>query len=157
MDQLVAEFGAIDRPKGALLPLTWPMLARMQRCGITIGSHTRTHARLSREPIDTLAEEVEGSRQELEHVLGRSVKHLAYPDGSFDRACVRAVAAAGYEFAYTTCLHRDPQHPLLTIPRRLLWEHSSVDAAGRFAPDILDCQMRGFLTGPRPCTWHSHA
>src|SRR5262249_52750867 len=137
--------------------LTWSMLIQMHKAGITVGSHTRTHARLADEPRDTLRGETEGSRYELERALGARVRHLAYPDGCFDRVSVEAVAGSGYQFAYTTCLHRDVSHPLLTIPRRLLWEYSSVDAAGRFAPAILDCQMRGFLSGPRPCTWRSHA
>jgi hypothetical protein len=39
----------------------------------------------------------------------------------------------------------------------LLWEHSSVDASGQFAPAILACQMSGFFIGPKTCTSHSHA
>jgi len=51
--------------------------------------------------------------------------------------------------ALTACTHRDPEYPLLTVPRRLLWEHSTVDAALRFSPAILRCYASGAfdLTG----------
>jgi peptidoglycan/xylan/chitin deacetylase (PgdA/CDA1 family) len=132
-------------PAPGMLSLTWEMLARMQRAGMVIGSHTRTHAWLTRErPADVL-EELRGSREEIERRLGTRVEHFAYPDGRFDRALPHAVAAAGYRFAYTTCTHRHPAHPLLTTPRRMLWEHSCLDARGRFSPAIMNCQMHGIF------------
>src|SRR5437867_4054170 len=76
---------------------------------------------------------------------GRPVWHFAYPDGRFNAAVVDEVAAAGYRFAYTTCRHRDPRRPLLTVPRRLLWENSCVDAAGRFSPAIMRCHVQGLF------------
>jgi hypothetical protein len=54
---------------------------------------------------------------------------------------VSAVANAGYRYAYTGCLHRSKEHPLLTIPRTILWENSSVDAGRFFSPSSLDCQI----------------
>jgi hypothetical protein len=56
---------------------------------------------------------------------------------------VGAVATAGYRFAYTTCTHRDPRYPLLTLPRRMLWENACVDAVRRFSPAIMSCQVHG--------------
>jgi len=124
-------------------PLSWEMLADMVRAGVIVGSHTRSHAWLTREsPIDVL-DEARGSREEIERRLGITVEHFAYPDGRFDAATVTAVAAAGYRFAYTTCTHRDPRHPLLTLPRRMLWENSCVDAVNRFSPAIMSCQVHG--------------
>jgi hypothetical protein len=68
------------------------------------------------------------------------VRHFAYPDGRFDDIAVSAVAQAGYSFAYTTCLHRNPAHPFLTIPRKGLWENSCLDAHGCFSSAIMSCQ-----------------
>jgi peptidoglycan/xylan/chitin deacetylase (PgdA/CDA1 family) len=129
----------------ALLPLTWEMLATMQGSGITIGSHTKSHSILTGVAPSQLIDEAFGSRRELERRLSRRVEHFAYPDGQFNPAVVRAVAEAGYRFAYTTCAHRDAAHSSLTLPRTILWEQSALDCAGRFSPAILSCQAHGLL------------
>lgn len=129
--------------------LTWEMVVEMRRAGWTIGSHTRSHVSLPAESPDTLACELEGSKALIEQHLGEPVTHFAYPGGQFTPPVVDAVARAGYEFAYTACMHGDPQHPALTIERLLLWEGSSVDAKGRFSPAILNCQAHGLW--PRRC------
>jgi peptidoglycan/xylan/chitin deacetylase (PgdA/CDA1 family) len=126
-----------------LRTLSWEMLAEMSRAGIVVGSHTKTHAVLTKEDQRTALNELAGSRELLEQVLEQPVTCFAYPDGSFDAAAVEIVAAAGYRIAVTTCQHRDPDHPLLTVPRAVLWERSSVDADGRFSAAVLSCQLSG--------------
>jgi glycosyltransferase involved in cell wall biosynthesis/peptidoglycan/xylan/chitin deacetylase (PgdA/CDA1 family) len=125
--------------------LTWDQVARMSRAGLTVASHTRTHTLLTRESKDRVIEEIAGSRAEIEQRLGVCVAHFAYPDGSFDAAAVRAVAAAGYRYAYTGCKHRDLEHPLLTLPRRVLWEGSTLGALGRFSAHVLSGQINGIF------------
>jgi peptidoglycan/xylan/chitin deacetylase (PgdA/CDA1 family) len=115
----------------------------MHRAGFTIGSHTATHALLTVEGADRRRQELSASRQRLEGELGAPVRHFAYPDGRFDGAVVDAVAEAGYRCGYTTCRHRDRRRPLLTVPRRLLWENSCRDAAGRFSSSLMRGQVRG--------------
>ena len=154
--QLSLEVGPVEGADPGLMSVTWPMVAEMSRGGMTIGSHTRSHARLPCEPLGALTAETRDSRYAIESQLGAPVRHFAYPDGAFNRASVRAVADAGYEFGYTTCAHRDAGFPDLTVPRFLLWERSSVGAAGEFVPDILECQVQGVLQGGRSCTWQSH-
>ena len=121
--------------------LTWEMLERIQRAGMTIGSHTRTHVLMTNESAQRVAEEATGSRKEIETRLGTGVRHFAYPSGRFDTASVGAVADAGYRFGYSTCGHRDAVHPRLTVPRTLLWENSSLDFRGAFSGPILSCQI----------------
>ncbi|MBI2469449.1 MAG: polysaccharide deacetylase family protein [Candidatus Rokubacteria bacterium] len=142
-DALEAEVGLAPAALDDGRPLTWDRLVEMHRHGVTIGSHTRTHVLLANETPERVREETAGAREELVRRLGTAIHHFAYPDGQFDRATVRAVAAAGYRFGYTTCQHRDPDHPLLTIPRRLLWENACLDALGRFSPAVLGCQVNG--------------
>lgn len=122
--------------------LTWEMLESMQRAGITVGSHTRTHVLLPNENERRVMDEVSGSRQEIEKRLGSTVQHFAHPSGLFTTSSVSAVAAAGYRFGYTGCTHRDPWHPLITVPRTLLCENSSLDARRSFSGSVLDCQIR---------------
>lgn len=137
-------------------PMTWDMLRDLRAKGFIIGSHTCRHALLGNEAPEVVAREAEASRRQLESALGGPVAHFAYPDGSFNTTAVRAIAASGYQFAYTTCSHFDREHPFLTISRRLLWERSSVDATGRFAPAILDLQAQGFFAGSRGCRQKTH-
>ena len=133
------------------LSLTWPMIAEMQRAGITMGSHTRTHAWLAMESAEKSEDEITGSKQELERRLGEPILHFAYPGGQFAPSIVETVARAGYRFAYTACDHHDPTYPALTIERLLLWEGSSMDADGRFSPAILNCQAHGLWPPSRKC------
>jgi peptidoglycan/xylan/chitin deacetylase (PgdA/CDA1 family) len=120
--------------------LTWEMLERIQRAGMTIGSHTRTHVLMTNENGQRVANEVTGSREEIQKRLGTDVRHFAYPSGQFSADSVNAVASAGYRFGYTVCRHRDSAHPLLTVPRTLLWENSCRDFRGAFSGPILSCQ-----------------
>jgi peptidoglycan/xylan/chitin deacetylase (PgdA/CDA1 family) len=120
--------------------LTWDMVSEMHRAGMTIGSHTRTHALLHNESWERVLYETAHSRQALERRLGQGIQHFAYPDGRFDTGVVSSVADAGYRFAYTTCRHRDPHYPLLTIPRMILWENACLDALGRFSAPVMSCQ-----------------
>ena len=131
----------------------WDMLRAMAEGGMTIGSHTRTHAFLTREHPVTVLDQVGESRRALESGLGRPVDHFAYPAGQFDPATVRAVGGAGYRFAYTCCTHVAHSHPQLTIPRKLLWEKSCVDGDGHFSPAVMGAQVSGFyeLLSPQ-CT-----
>jgi peptidoglycan/xylan/chitin deacetylase (PgdA/CDA1 family) len=119
--------------------MDWEMVQAMDACGVTIGSHTQTHALLTEESVERAANQTAGSMATLKRRLDRPIRHFAYPDGRFNAAVVASVAAAGYRYAYGTCLRRDPRHPNLTIPRTLLWERSCVDAEGRFSPALMQC------------------
>jgi peptidoglycan/xylan/chitin deacetylase (PgdA/CDA1 family) len=154
--ELAAALGTSEDAVPVPEPLSWAMLAEMAAAGITIGAHTVTHPVLTTESERTVLEEITRSRELLEQGLGRPVRHFAYPDGGFNRAVVRFVAQAGCRFAYTTCRHRDPWLPQLTIPRKLLWERSCVDALGRFSPSVMRMQVNGvFEIGGGCATDHS--
>lgn len=131
--------------------LDWDMLAEMVASGVTVGSHTRSHALLADETQEVLRDEVEGSRRELELRLGVPVRHFAYPDGQFNANAIQAVADAGYHTAYTICAHLDQAHPLLTISRRMLWENACMNGFGRFSPAILSCQANGIFDPADTC------
>lgn len=149
--RLETELGVSGTCLATAQPLTWQMLAEMHRGGITIGCHTASHSVLTNESPATALDEVRRSREVLERRLGIQVRHFAYPDGRFNRGVVRAVAQAGARFGYTTCQHRDPAFPLLTIPRRLLWERSCLDVFDRFSPSVMSSQVHGVLEFMNPC------
>ena len=151
VESLEFSVGLDEEAAHGLLPMTWAMLARMQRAGVTIGSHTKTHAWLTLEDRAHALEELYGSRLALESRLGVTVRHFAYPDGQFNREMAELVAVAGYQFGYTTCNHRDTSQPLLTIPRRMLWQNACLDGRGRFSPAILSCHVHGVFGLVRGC------
>jgi peptidoglycan/xylan/chitin deacetylase (PgdA/CDA1 family) len=133
----------IDEPTlSELSPVTWDMLTEMQSAGMTIGSHSKTHAMLTNEGHQTLLEETAGSRRALESKLGIVADHFAYPAGRFDPRVISAVAAAGYRFGYTVCAHQDSQAALLTLPRKVLWQETCLDAFGRFSGAMMSCEAR---------------
>jgi glycosyltransferase involved in cell wall biosynthesis/peptidoglycan/xylan/chitin deacetylase (PgdA/CDA1 family) len=147
-DALDERFG---RSGSAPRSMTWAELSSISRAGVIVGSHTRTHSLLTRETASRVAEETAASKRTIESRLGVAVRHFVYPDGCFDDAAVRAVAAAGYRFAYTGCRHRDPEYPLLTLPRRVLWEGSTRGALADFSPNILSAQIHGVFDFAQRC------
>ena len=136
-------------------PLSWEMIAEMHRSGFTIGSHTMTHALLSRESPPRAHAELLGSKQALEGKLNCEVKHFAYPDGRFNSSVVNAVKSSGYHYAYGICRVRDPRYPLLTIPRKVLWEGACLNAFGQFSPAVMDCHANWAFDSLHRCE-HDH-
>lgn len=132
-----------------LAPLDWDMVADMHSNGVTIGSHTVTHSLLTRESVGRVQVELTRSKQAIESKLKCEVKHFAYPDGRFNSAVVKAVEAAGYRFGYGICQTRDARRPLLTIPRKMLWQKACVGPLGRFSGAIMNCQTQWIFGGSR--------
>lgn len=131
--------------------LDWDMLRQMNAAGVTIGSHTLSHVLLANEDPDTVQRELHESRRQIESQLQAPAVHFAYPDGSFNALAISAAASVGYRTACTICAHCDPRAPLLTIPRRMLWENSSMNSFGRFSPAILSCQINGIFDPAKRC------
>jgi peptidoglycan/xylan/chitin deacetylase (PgdA/CDA1 family) len=135
--------------------LTWDMVQAMHRGGMIIGSHTASHCLLPTETIERARWELMSSKQTLEAKLGVPVNHFAYPDGRFNAAVVQAVDSAGYRFAYGNCQFRDRNFPLLTIPRKVLWERSCLNVLGHFSPSVMNCHVHGVFDRKRHCD-HDH-
>jgi peptidoglycan/xylan/chitin deacetylase (PgdA/CDA1 family) len=133
VEALEFSVGLDEQAMHGMLPMTWAMLARMQRAGVIIGSHTKTHAWLTLEDRAHALEELYGSRLALESRLGVPVRHFAYPDGQFNREMVELVAVAGYRLA-TTCRHRDASQPLLTIPSAACSGRTRASTVGDLLP-----------------------
>lgn len=84
-----------------LVPMSWDDLRRLGERGWEIGSHSRTHPRLTSLGDSELREELEGSRVDCEDAMGRPCTSLAYPFGDVDARVVQAARAAGYLTAGT--------------------------------------------------------
>ena len=92
--------GELDAYPAALRTLDWDGLAALAGRGVEIGSHSRTHAHLTRLSDAELADELHDSRTAIEDRLARPCRYLAYPFGEHDARVRAAAAAAGYEAAY---------------------------------------------------------
>ena len=69
---------------------------------ITMASHSRTHPLLSILTEEQIADELTGSKQDLETLLNRPVSYFAYPSGNLDARVLRMAQEAGYKLAFTT-------------------------------------------------------
>ncbi len=76
--------------------MDWNDLAHLIHLGWEIGSHTRTHPRLTSLDDATLTHELEVSREELADHLGRDCQTIAYPYGDVDARVVEGTRSAGY-------------------------------------------------------------
>jgi peptidoglycan/xylan/chitin deacetylase (PgdA/CDA1 family) len=88
-------------PAGSASLIDRGLLLELASDGMSIGSHTRTHAYLPALPARDIATEVTDSRRELEDVLGREVSSFSYPQGGWNPSIRHLVAAAGYRTAVT--------------------------------------------------------
>jgi peptidoglycan/xylan/chitin deacetylase (PgdA/CDA1 family) len=106
--------------------MRWDELRALAAAGWEIGSHTRSHARLTELAGAELDAELRGSRDVVEDRLQRACRSVAYPYGGFDtdvdRATARAAAAAGYDAGCTVPRRLWPPEPLL-------WPRVAVDGA----------------------------
>lgn len=84
--------------------LTWEQIREMQQAGIAFGSHTLSHATVSRLEPAALERELSQSKAFLEQRLGVPVKDFAYPFGKFAdyENSISAVERSGYRTAATT-------------------------------------------------------
>lgn len=101
------EHGFAERLSGLRL-LTWDELSRLTALGHTVGSHTRTHAILTRVDRPTALAEVSGSFRDLASRLGTAPETFAFPDGQFTGDLLSLVRSAGYRCATTTLERFNP-------------------------------------------------
>lgn len=124
----------IDRWAGTehereLVPLSWSELRGLASEGWEVGSHTRSHPRLTQLADAQLADELSGSREAVEARMDTLCRSLAYPYGDVDARVVAAAAASGYSTAAALPAGWHPPRQL-EYPRVGVWHG---DALWRFA------------------------
>jgi peptidoglycan/xylan/chitin deacetylase (PgdA/CDA1 family) len=108
----------------------WNDLAIAQEQGLTIASHTRTHARFCEisHSVAKLEEEIRGSKAEIEKHLGQPCNYIAWPFGRLsdvDKASLEFVKRAGYRAcfgAFRGCVEPRKTNPFC-IPRHHIEPH----------------------------------
>jgi peptidoglycan/xylan/chitin deacetylase (PgdA/CDA1 family) len=114
--------------------LTWERVRALSALGVTFGSHTASHADVTRIPPEALAEDLRRSRHAIEAATGRPVRTLSYPFGRYDAAAQHVARDAGFDAAFSLypaernarvsryALRRDAVYvidPVVTIERKL--------------------------------------
>jgi peptidoglycan/xylan/chitin deacetylase (PgdA/CDA1 family) len=99
--------------------MDWDQLRELARDGWEIGSHSRSHPRLTQLHDDELESELRGSREDCEAAMGRRCVSVAYPYSDVDARVAAAAHGAGYAIGATM-----PRHAVLPLP--LLWPRVGV-------------------------------
>jgi peptidoglycan/xylan/chitin deacetylase (PgdA/CDA1 family) len=81
---------------GELMAMDWEDLGGLIELGWEIGSHTRTHPRLTALDDEPLDDELAGSSQECIERLGQPCRSIAYPYGEVDDRVADRARAVGY-------------------------------------------------------------
>lgn len=68
----------------------------------TIGAHTCSHPRLSGLSAEEQRREMKECKDDLEQLLGKEVKHMAYPYGDYNQDTVKIATELGFATAVTT-------------------------------------------------------
>jgi peptidoglycan/xylan/chitin deacetylase (PgdA/CDA1 family) len=96
-------------------------LRRLDAAGMTVAAHTWDHSRADRYGGADWQPQLVAPKAELERILGKPVRHFAYPYGAWDRADFPHLAQAGYASAYQLADDAmDAARPLYTLRRTLV-------------------------------------
>jgi peptidoglycan/xylan/chitin deacetylase (PgdA/CDA1 family) len=76
--------------------MSWEDLGRLQEAGWEVGSHTRTHPRLTNLDDNAVRDELAESRHEIATHLSTPCETVAYPYGDVDERVADAAENAGY-------------------------------------------------------------
>jgi peptidoglycan/xylan/chitin deacetylase (PgdA/CDA1 family) len=70
--------------------------------GFEIGSHSLTHPNLVNLGLEMAKGEIQGSKEDLEKIIGHTVNFFCYPLGKYNSDTVNLVREVGYKGAFTT-------------------------------------------------------
>src|SRR5947209_5482571 len=88
--------------------MSWGQVRKMSAAGMDVGSHTHSHALLSRLNPDQQRDELASSRAILEGELGAPVRAVSYPVGvpsAYTPETCRIARAVGYELGFSFMRH----------------------------------------------------
>ena len=96
-------------------------LRRLDAAGMTVAAHSADHSRADRYAGQDWQVQLAEPRKELERIVGKPVRHFAYPYGAWSRADLPRLARAGYATAFQLSgAPMDATRPLYTLRRILV-------------------------------------
>lgn len=102
----------------------------LRRMGMEVGAHTVNHPILARVPLDVARDEIGGSREQLEAILGERLSLFAYPNGvprlDYLPEHVDLVRRCGFKAAVATAWGSAVRGAdLFQLPRFTPWDRSA--------------------------------
>ncbi|CAG7839741.1 xylanase deacetylase [Clostridium novyi B str. ATCC 27606] len=98
--------------------LTVDQLKEMDKNGFDVESHTTNHEKLTEFSYEDQYKIFLESKQNLERLLNKKVKYIAYPYGKYDNQSIKAAEDVGYKLAVTThCKWSNKKEGIYTISR----------------------------------------
>ncbi len=129
-----------------LLSMDWSDLGELTDAGWEIGSHTRTHPRLTTLTDSDLDDELRESRQMCAEHLGRACTSIAYPYGDVNARVASAALRAGYAAGAGLSSSLRPKGPL-QYPRVGIY-HVDVDRRFRLKMAPITRRLRASRMWP---------
>jgi peptidoglycan/xylan/chitin deacetylase (PgdA/CDA1 family) len=83
-------------------PLTWDGVRELLHLGMSLGSHTVSHANLLAVSEPELGQELKASKYLIEEKSGSRCRYFCYPYGLHSDIVSKAVSSCGYDAAVTT-------------------------------------------------------
>jgi peptidoglycan/xylan/chitin deacetylase (PgdA/CDA1 family) len=99
--------------------MTRDMVREVARNGVTVGSHTVSHPRLSTLPLEKVRHELRESRAWIADLTGVECAEFCYPFGDYSPEVKRLVEEEGYRCAAAVSL-RGPLGDPFAVPRVVL-------------------------------------
>jgi len=100
-------------PNNENLPLSSEQIIQMDQDGMDFGSHSLSHTDLTRISKKKAQEEIRGSKEYLEDLLGHDIISFSYPYGSwsnFNSSTKEMVKMTGYKLAVTSIYGSNALH-----------------------------------------------
>ena len=98
-------------------------LASWAEHGMDIGSHSMTHADLTRLEPEQILDEAGRSKELMEESLGVSIEDFCYPYTHHNSICRKLIARCGYRAAFAG---EPPARNLFAIPRMMVYPQDSL-------------------------------
>lgn len=123
-----------EQPTTEFEPLKWDELRKLERGGIEIGSHTRTHPILTKIPLAQVRWELRTSKARMEEMLGHEVPLFCYPNGIHNSDIRQETRLSGYTSAVSAspgfCDAEDDLFALRRISAERDLPHFAQDTSG---------------------------
>jgi peptidoglycan/xylan/chitin deacetylase (PgdA/CDA1 family) len=82
--------------------LSWNELRQLARDGVTLGSHTQTHAILTQIHPDRVRQEISRAQEDLQREIGSALPIFCYPNGNHNAEVSAILRSEGIRLAFTT-------------------------------------------------------
>jgi len=103
----------------------------LEKRGMIVGSHTRRHSNLKNLSISAAMEEIVGSKDDLEILLGHKVEDFAYPYSERNASTIDLLKKAGYQSAVLiNPIVATEKNDLFKLPR--IWVYDNADFSKMF-------------------------